>query len=160
MSGVYFSRGQGGGVYLFLLFVISLVSMALCGSAYIDSVGGRRDRERELIFIGEEFERAFLSYQNVSAAVGDDLSPLHIDDLIEDRRGGRVNRHLRKMYFDPLTGSRQWGEVRVAGRLIGVYSLAGGRPFMQRKEVPRTSPNDSGSERYSDWVFGVSSKSF
>lgn len=150
-----FRGAQGGGAYLFLLFVISLISMWLCGSAYIDSIGGRRDRERELIFIGGEFERAFLSYRNVSTALGDDINPRQISDLLEDRRGGRVIRHLRKVYFDPLTGSCQWGEVRAGGRLIGVYSLAGGTPFLRRKEASSVGADELRPERYSDWVFGI-----
>lgn len=160
MRGSCFRGAQGGGAYLFVLFVISLISISLCGSAYIDSVGGRRDREMELFFIGGEFERAFLSYRNVSVALGDEINPSQIGDLLEDRRGGRVIRHLRKVYFDPLTGSRQWGEVRARGRLVGVYSLAGGTPFVRRLEASRPDADDPGPERYSEWVFGMGSVSY
>lgn len=56
--------------------------------------------------------------------------PLDLKDLLEDRRSGKVQRHLRRLYSDPITGSPRWGLIRsVDGRIAGVYSLSDAEPL-------------------------------
>src|SRR5471032_2690769 len=49
--------------------------------------------------------------------------PTSLDDLLLDgRAGGPARRYLRKIYADPIMGSRDWGMVRVGGVIVGIYS--------------------------------------
>lgn len=70
--------------------------------------------------------------------------PMELRDLLEDRRTGKLVRHLRQLYADPLTNSPTWGLQRSTdGRITGVYSLS--------TEAPVRS--SLGVERYQDLVF-------
>lgn len=71
--------------------------------------------------------------------------PMALNDLLEDRRSGRLVRHLRQLYADPLTPSGRWGLQRGAdGRIVGIHSLSEGTPL--RRAL--------GAERYREVIFG------
>lgn len=56
--------------------------------------------------------------------------PLELQDLLEDRRSGKLVRHLRQIYRDPLTGSYLWGLQRGPdGRITGIYSRSDAAPL-------------------------------
>ncbi|WP_263569938.1 hypothetical protein [Roseateles oligotrophus] len=67
----------------------------------------QREREAELRFRGEAIAKAIAAYMGASPA-GTNSLPQRLEDLLEDRRSGTVQRHLRRLYADPFTGRTDW----------------------------------------------------
>ena len=118
------TRRQHGFTYLWLLFVLAAGATGLAGLGQRASAAAHRDREAELIFRGQAIAHALSTYW--SATPGDAKTlPATLDDLLEDRRGPRLVRHLRQLYADPFTGQTDWVLIRNAtGRIAGVRSRA------------------------------------
>ena len=143
---------QQGATYLILLIALALMSLASAMSLSAGHSLALRDKEIELLFIGQQFRAALLSYEQHSP-VGALPRPSELQQLLTDDRSPVPRRHLRRRFVDPLTGRDEWGLLKDnSGRIVGVYSLATGRPVKQDKfEAP--FENFRGSERYSQWVF-------
>lgn len=113
---------QWGFTYLWLLFLLA------AGAAGLGVAGQRwsgvlqSERERELLFRGAEIAKALAAYRAVPVEPGPD-QPFGLEDLVEDRRGPGMRRHLRRAYEDPFTGQPDWVLLRGEdGRWIGVRS--------------------------------------
>lgn len=147
---------SSGFAYLWVLISVALmgVSLALAGEIYATSL--RRDQEEQLLAIGRQFQRAFLSYRNATPA-GEVPYPGSLRDLLEDRRGPVMRRHLRKVFVDPMTGLAEWGEVRVGGRITGVHSLATSAPI-KRAGFGEGFEGFDETNRFKDWFFGLDEK--
>ena len=132
--------------------LIFLMSLGLSVAAEIDSTNSRREKEKELISIGRQFRGAIGRYYEASRTVDRKTYPASLDDLLEDKRFPGTTRHLRKIFTDPLTGSTDWGLLRVDGKIVGIYSLS----EMQPLKMDGFDLSESGfknSQKYSDWVF-------
>lgn len=150
-----FSRNLGFA-YIWVLFSVSLmgVSLALAGEIYATSL--KREQEEQLLAIGRQFQHALSSYRNATP-VGELPYPRSLEELLEDRRGPVVRRHLRKIFVDPMTGRAEWGEVRVGGRITGVYSFATSTPIKRTGfEVSFGSFDEV--NHFHGWVFGLDGK--
>lgn len=112
---------QRGFTYLLLLFAVAALGIASAGAAVVWSAMAQTDRERELLFIGGEFARALQRYYDASPAEPKRY-PATLQDLVEDKRQQVPQRHLRKIYFDPLTRSQDWGLVMSAGQIRAIHS--------------------------------------
>jgi type II secretory pathway pseudopilin PulG len=112
---------QRGFSYLLLLFAVAALGIASAGSALLWSTLAQTERERELLFIGGEFSRALQRYFDASPAEPKRY-PATLQELIEDKRQPTPLRHLRKIYFDPMTRSQDWGLVIGGGQIRAVYS--------------------------------------
>ena len=144
-------RGRGF-TYLGLMFLIALMSMAAAMASAVWSTTQRRDNERELVFTGRQFAAAIERYRKRSVDPAR-LYPRSLQELLHDDRGGEVHHHLRRIFVDPLTGSRQWGLIQLPdGGIIGVYSESERAPFERGFVTADFSvPRDSRS--YQDWQF-------
>lgn len=143
-------RVQAGYTYLLVLFLVAGLGVLAAQTGVVWHRAAQRDRETELLFIGTEFSRALASYAKAS---GDQTLPETLEQLVEDKRGPVVVRHLRKIYRDPFTGLPTWGLERSGGRISGVYSLATGEPI-RRHALPAAlgqMPDDVKS--YAQWIF-------
>ena len=79
--------------------------------------------------------------------------PSALDELLRDPRLPGVQRHLRRLYPDPLNPRRPWGLViDEFGRITGVYSQSVDSPLARGPVVlpDRTLPP---AQRYADWKF-------
>ncbi len=125
-----------GFTYLGLLLLLALVGAGLGALGQRWSTTLHRAREAELEFRGHEIERAIASYWAASAPQGHAL-PRSLHDLIEDRRTGEVQRHLRRAYTDPFTGQADWQFIvhEPDGGLLGVRSRAAA-PWMSTRGQP------------------------
>ncbi len=144
-------RRQQGFLLVGVLVALALVSL---GSALVVqrlSDQRQREKELELLFIGEQFRAAILSYWKASPS-GVHSWPVRLEDLLEDRRFPAARRHLRQIYVDPISGSRTWGLVNQGAALVGVYSEAPGLPFRQAGFSPAQKGFD-GATHYADWRF-------
>lgn len=117
-------NGRRGFTYLALLFWLAIAGVGLAALGQAWHMKARREREEELQFRGTEYARALGSY----AAWHAGRYPKTLDDLLEDREGPQVLRHLRRAYADPITGHREWGLVRNEfDGIEAVYSLSDAR---------------------------------
>lgn len=151
------SRARASGfTYVGVLFGIALlgVGLASVGTAWHTTV--QREREAELIFVGEQFSKALTSYYERSPEAGKTF-PKSLQDLLEDRRSGRVVRHLRKVFVDPMTMGSEWGLKRdPQGRITGIHSLSRERPF-RKSGFGQDQDAFAEALSYSDWVFSGTS---
>lgn len=144
-------RGQGGFTYLYLLFAVAVLSVALLGEASVRHYDARRQAETELLRIGREFRDALASYR--SSGDGREL-PVSLEDLLDDGRSGGVRRHLRRIPYDPVTRTREWGLIQQGGRIVGVHSLSPREPL----KVAGFDPEEEhfeGARHYHEWRFMI-----
>lgn len=110
----------------------------------------QRERERELLFIGEQFRRAIGAYYEASP--GTKHYPRRLEQLLADDRVPGVRRHLRRIYRDPMTGQADWGLVMQGDQILGVHSQSQATPI-KRANFPLDFTAFADSASYSDWRF-------
>ncbi len=140
--------GQSGFAYLWTLMLIAFMGVALSIGGHLYETGVRRDKERELLFVGQQFRQAIGRYY----ATGLQQYPSSLEELLADPRQPGNARYLRKIYADPMTGKPDWGLIKVNGKIAGVYSQSTQTPIKQANFKPGTG-SLVGKKRYSDWVF-------
>jgi type II secretory pathway pseudopilin PulG len=148
---------QRGFGYLLVLFAVAALGLGLAGAGQVWKTVVQREKEAQLLFVGNQFRRAIASYYE-NAPDGVKAFPLQLQDLVEDRRRPNPMRHLRRLYRDPVTDSDQWGLVRSGGRIIGVHSLSTDAPFRKAAFAQRDLQLE-GATRYDEWVFGYDTPS-
>lgn len=140
---------EGGFTYLYLLFALAIVSVALLAEASLRHYDVRRQQEAELIRIGREFREALTSYR-ANGPVRE--FPASLDDLLSDSRTGELRRHLRKIYRDPVTRTTEWGVILEGGRIVGVHSLSSREPIKVAGFDPEEASFEA-SRHYHEWRF-------
>lgn len=141
---------QSGYTYLLVLFIVAGLGLLVAQTGLVWHQAAQRDREAELLVIGVEFSRALSSYAKAGA---DHSLPESLQQLVEDRRGPVLVRHLRRIYRDPFTGQPVWGLEKAGGRISGVYSLAQGVPIREH-DLPKELGGLTGEVKsYAEWVF-------
>jgi type II secretory pathway pseudopilin PulG len=146
------ARGQGGFTYLSILFAVAISAIAVGGLLDLWSVEERRDREVELLFVGNQYRDAIARYYENSP--GDDKQyPASPDELLSDARFSPPQRYLRRPYKDPMSAAGRWKFVRsTGGAIMGVYSVAPGTPLKQTNFAP-VNDTFKGKNNYADWKF-------
>jgi type II secretory pathway pseudopilin PulG len=131
---------------LFFSSVLAMVGMEVWAKAR------QRERETELLFIGEQYRQALRHYYATSVAGQARDLPTRLEDLLNDNRFPVPVQHLRRLYPDPITGSDEWGLIRRGDHIVGVHSLSEATPI---KQAGFSKPNASfeGRTAYKDWVF-------
>ena len=145
------ARQECGFTYFTVLIVVAIMGAGLAAIGTVWEQTLRREKERELLFVGGEFRRAIGTY--FESSPGGPQFPKSLDDLVLDKRLPVVRRHLRKVYVDPMTGTHDWGLVKdQAGAIMGVYSKDAGKPI---KTAKFSEPDKAfeASLKYSDWRF-------
>ena len=123
------------------------IGLALVGQMW--HTAAQRDREAELLQVGNEYRKAIERYY----LTGPRQYPRALSDLIKDPRQPGTVRHLRKLYLDPITGKDDWGLVRSNdGGIAGVYSLSEEMPLKSGGFAVRDAAFE-GKTKYSDWQF-------
>jgi len=145
-------RGARGFTYLAVLFIVAILmgGLALVGEVWETSA--RREKEAELLFVGNQYRRAIgLYYDSTPGSVK--RYPRALDDLVKDPRQPATRRYLRKVYPDPITGKNEWGFVKASdGGILGVYSLSEQTPLKIRGFRVRNAGLE-GAQKYADWKF-------
>ncbi len=141
-------RHNAGFTYIGLLFLVAMMGLVLTQAAAMWQTLQQRDKEEELLFVGDQFRRAIARYYAAGGGY-----PRQLEDLVQDPRFPGVRRFLRKVYRDPITGGTEWGLVKAPGDLItGVYSLSEAQPIKQA-EFSKADLAFEGKTKYSEWVF-------
>lgn len=140
-----------GFAYIWTLMLVAFMGVGAVIASELYSTSVRRDKERELLFIGHEFRTAIGRYYNSNAG-GQQAYPLTLEDLLKDPRFPSARRHLRRLYADPVTGKSEWGTVLIQGRIVGVHSLSEKTPIKQ-DNFDDSEAAFRHKPKYSDWVF-------
>jgi type II secretory pathway pseudopilin PulG len=170
-TGDFVPRGRrrSGFAYMGLLMLLALLGAALGEAGQVWRTQAQREREAELRFRGEQIRLAIVRYR---AATRPAAWPPSLEALLEDRRGGRVRHHLRRLWTDPFTGAADWvllpppaaAAQAAAGApaavfVAGAAGQAGVAGVRSRSDVLRlgdpATPAAGPNPRVSDWRFEV-----
>jgi len=143
------ARRKGAGfTYIGLLFAIAIIGITLATVGVVWSTQIRRDKEVELLWIGDQYRTAIGRYR----ASGGQY-PQALTDLLEDKRFPVARRYLRKLFTDPMTGAVDWQLIQApAGGILGIASSSQGKPI----KVSGFALADAAFEKmqcYCDWKF-------
>ncbi len=149
-------RRAAGFTYVGLLLAVALFGVALATVGEVWRTTLQRERERDLLFVGDAFRTAIAAYYESTPGGGAKQFPKALEDLLLDRRYPAVRRYLRKVHADPLTGKPEWGLIKGPGdTIMGVYSLSQEAP-VKRANFPDEYDNFSVAKTYTDWKFAYS----
>jgi type II secretory pathway pseudopilin PulG len=143
-----------GVVLLALLLTLALGSIALMAAVDVWALARQRAQEVELLFVGDQYRQAIQRYYFGAPPGTRRVLPARLEDLLEDDRYPMPVRHLRRLYPDPVTGSNEWGTLRVGERISGVYSLSEKETIKQAGFAPGYEKFE-GKTVYRDWIFAV-----
>jgi type II secretory pathway pseudopilin PulG len=146
-------RDEHGFTYLGLLFAIALSAGGLGVAASLWSTEAKREREAQLLFVGDQIRAAIGAYYEKAPDPASHAFPPSLDDLLEDKRWPVRRRHLRKVFLDPMNNRPEWGIVTAPnGGVIGVFSLSEAVPLKQGRFAPQNE-DFAGATSYRDWRF-------
>ena len=141
---------ERGFTYLGLLIAMAIIGVNLAAAGMLWHTAQQRERERELLYVGDQIRLAIGHYYNTGGAR---QFPQSLDDLLRDSRQPGTVRYLRKLYHDPVTGTTEWGLIKDnSDRVMGVFSLSEQRPIKQANFNLADRAFEA-KEKYSDWTF-------
>lgn len=148
-----------GFTYVGLLIAIVFFGLGSVGVARVLASSEQGEKERELLFIGQQFREAISFYY--ATGTGVHRYPGKLEDLLADPRFPTIKRHLRRIYNDPITGKAEWGLVMAPeGGIMGVHSLSERRPMKRTNfDLPDLSLDEVSKTTevrhytYRDWQF-------
>lgn len=141
---------EKGFTYLVVLLAIAIMGagLALTGSVWHTTI--QREKETELLYVGNEFRRALRQYYQAGGQY-----PENLEDLLKDPRKPATVRYLRKIYPDPITGKKDWGLVRGPNNgIIAVSSLSEEMP-LKTAGFALADKDFEGKTKYSEWQFAA-----
>ena len=140
---------QRGFTFLGLMFGIAVLGIALATVGIVWSTEIRRDKEAELLWVGNQYRLAIMRYRATGGTFPTDLS-----DLIEDKRFPVPKRYLRKLYPDPMTGQADWELITVpnGAGIMGIASSSHDKPIKVDNFEP-ANEEFKDAECYCDWRF-------
>lgn len=140
-----------GFALLGVLIVVAAMGATLAAGGTLWHQLQLREKERELLFIGQQFRTAIRRYYE--AVPARPSYPPNLEALLLDARLPSVQRYLRRIYRDPLSGSAEWGLVPApGGGIMGVYSLATGTP-VRTAGFPAGLGWTGSPQGYAEWKF-------
>jgi len=142
----------GGFTYMGLLVVIFIMGAALAGTGVVFHQQARREKEEQLLFVGDQYRRAIGLYYAQTPG-GAKQYPKSIADLLGDNRYVVPRRYLRRAYLDPVTNSPDWGLVTAGdGGISGVFSPSEQTPIKSANFATKYESFQSAAQ-YADWKF-------
>jgi type II secretory pathway pseudopilin PulG len=134
---------------LIVLVIVSMAAIVAIGRAKLDA---QRDRETQLLWVGDQYRQALRSYYSALPPGGKAQYPLRLEDLLEDKRFPATVRHLRRLYPDPLTGRADWVLEQDGSRIIGVHSRSTDAPLRHAGFSPENA-QFAVARNYAEWRF-------
>jgi type II secretory pathway pseudopilin PulG len=143
-------RPAQGFTYMTVLFMVAIMAGGLALVGEVWSTSNAREREAELLHVGNEYRKAIERYYLLGPQR---QYPKSLADLLKDPRQPGTVRYLRKLYPDPITGREEWGLVKSAdGGFAGVHSLSEASPLKSAGFAVRDAAFE-GKSKYSEWQF-------
>ena len=152
---------QAGYTYAAVLLAVFAAALASAGGMHLFGNEVRREREAELMFVGDSIRRALERYHAKNPA-GLYPFPRDLEWLLLDPNQPSLQRYLRRIYDDPMrepgvqsasATAGGWVLIRDSnGLIVGVHSGSMREPlrkdgFIKRYEGFRQA------RRYADWKF-------
>jgi len=143
------SRAASAGfTFVGLLFAMALLGIALATIGVVWSTQSRREREQQLLWVGDQYRLAIGRYRQQGGQL-----PQSLEALVQDQRFPTPRHHLRRLYPDPMTGNVDWELIQAPdGGILGVASSSHEQPI----KVANFSSADqdfSDATCYCDWKF-------
>lgn len=136
--------------FALMLTVVTAISL-MAVQAYWSTIM-KKEREKELLFAGEQIRDAIGSYCSAKQTTPV-LYPQTMEELLLDSRFPVVKRHLRKMYKNPMSKDGKWYFVFGSnGKIKGVYANNREKPLKQ-ENFPEKFKTFEKKNHYSDWKF-------
>lgn len=145
---------QSGVVLLTILLFILVTTLAASSLVVSYTTQVQREREEQLLFVGDQYRKAIGSYYSTVPPGGSRSLPQSLDVLLNDQRFPKPIQHLRRLYPDPMTGQPDWNLVRDGGGIVGIRSQAG-KTTIKKTGFPKVYEHFEGRERYSEWLFSI-----
>ena len=141
-----------GFTYIGLLILIAVLGIGLAVTGVVFHQQAQRAKEKELLFAGEQIRHAIARYYEKSPS-GSKRFPEALEDLVLDQRYPATQRYLRRVYQDPMIGSKAWELVRAPdGGIIGVHSGSTKKPI-KNDNFPAGYEDFKDGTSYVDWKF-------
>jgi type II secretory pathway pseudopilin PulG len=146
-------KGEKAFSYLSALVFVAIMGISLTAGGTYWSTVLKREKEKELLFRGDQIRSAIESYYKGAPGGGGAQYPGSLDDLLKDSRYLATQRYLRKVYLDPMTKDGQWGLIMApGGKIKGVFSKSKEKP-LKVGNFPEDYKSFENAEKYSDWRF-------
>jgi type II secretory pathway pseudopilin PulG len=146
-----FHRARGF-TYFGLLVLVAIMGIVLAAAGEIWHTAQKQEKERELLFVGNQFRLALNQFYRHTPGQASRY-PLRLEELLADPRYPGIQRYLRKIYVDPMTGRTEWGLLTgPSGEILAVHSLSEDAPLKKGNFRPEDK-NFEGKTKYSEWVF-------
>lgn len=139
-----------GVTYLFLMFIIVVMGIALTTAVKQWKLVVQREQEADLLAKGIEIQNALALYSATIKAGRVSPGEVYPQSLAELTRPPKP--FLRNVYFDPINKG-EWGYVRApTGGIMGVRSKSKGKPI-RKSNFPPEVRHFEGRPTYNDWIF-------
>lgn len=151
MIGPIRESGQRGAILLLLMVMVVIMGLAagMAGQSWRATM--QRAREAELLWRGEQYQKAIASYYAVRHGALQ-MFPAKVEHLLRDPRFPGTVRHLRKPYLDPMTGE-DWELITdPSERIMGVRSKSDLEPF-RKDGFPPALDKLKDKTSYQEWEF-------
>ena len=147
---------QRGFTYIGLLVAVVVLGILLTVVSRVWSFSEQRDKEQELLYIGDQYRLAIGAYFANGSAY-----PLTLEDLLLDKRTPVPRRYLRRLYRDPITNSSEWTLLKdpTGVGIMGVASSSKLAPI-KRRNFADIEVGFANRECYCDWKFIYSPQPF
>jgi len=144
---------SSGFTYVVALIAVALIGLGLSAGAGMWQTASQREKERELLFAGDQIRTAIGAYYAATPG-GVRQYPRTLEQLLRDERYPVTVRHLRRIYLDPMTGRADWDLIRRPdGSLVGVASRSTARPFKTDNFQNPLDRSFRSSKTLADWKF-------
>lgn len=139
---------QAGFTYIGLLVTVVILGLMLTAVSKVCSVTEQRERETQLLFVGDEIRMGIAGYY----ASGHHY-PQSLQDLLGDPSSSIPRRYLRRLYRDPMTGYADWTLVAApGGGIMGVASSSKLTPI-KRTGFTQIDVSFTNTDCYCYWQF-------
>ena len=142
---------EKGFTYLGLLLIVAAMGFGLAAFGELASQAAKREKEAELLFVGDAYRQAIGRYYESSPA-GNKRYPKSLEVLLKDDRFSFNRRYLRRLYSDPVTGKAFEPVEAPEGGIWGVRSPSEAVPSKSGNFPPEYASFE-GAPRYADWQF-------
>lgn len=147
-------KKQQGAVLLVVLLFVLVSTLGASSLVEIHQTQTRREKEEQLLFVGDQYRRAIASYYGMIPPGGSRALPRKIEDLLNDQRFTKPVQHLRRAYPDPMTGRVDWELIQSLGGFVGIRSRSTLEPLKKSGFIAHYQTFQN-KLKYSDWSFAV-----